>query len=90
MKNKRLEIRIENEKKQQLEQIASKMNLKTSQLLSIIIDNYLNEADKNIRVYNAKKIALQFNKIYALVNQLDCYEFGKEILMEMGKLECLV
>lgn len=76
-------------KKQQLEQIASKMNLKTSQLLSII-DNYLNGADKNIKICDEQKIALQFNKIYALVNQLEDYEFGKDILNELGELECLV
>lgn len=90
MKNKRLEIRIEEEKKHNLEVNAQKLNLRVSELISILIDDYIND-NKSVENYlsNASEIAQQLVKINLLAGQID-NEIGMQLLKELGVLECLI
>lgn len=90
MKNKRLEIRIEEEKKHILEVSAQKLNLRVSELISILIDDYIND-NKSVVNYlsNASEIAQQLVKINLLAGQID-NEIGMQLLKELGVLECLI
>ena len=90
MKNKRLEIRIEEEKKHNLEVNAQKLNLRVSELISILIDDYIND-NKSVENYlsNASEIAQQLVKINLLAGQIDI-EIGMQLLKELGVLECLI
>lgn len=90
MKNTRLEIRIEEEKKHNLEVNAQKLNLRVSELISILIDDYIND-NKSVENYlsNASEIAQQLVKINLLAGQID-NEIGMQLLKELGVLECLI
>lgn len=66
------------------------MNLRVSELISILIDDYIND-NKSVENYlsNASEIAQQLVKINLLAGQID-NEIGMQLLKELGVLECLI
>lgn len=88
MKEKRLEIRIENKKKNELKQMASQMNISLSTLLSIMIDQYLTGND-NLNIYSRNAVSKHFMNIYNLMGNVEG-EVRILLLKELGELECLL
>ena len=90
MKKAKIEMRIEEEKKQQLTKIANKMGLKVSEILYLSIEDFLRdhqtiEGDIN---RNCKIVAHMMN-INDLASQVEG-ELHDPLLKELGELECLL
>lgn len=90
MKNAKVEMRIEKEKKEQLAQVASEMGLKVSDVLNVLVEEFLNDhciVEEGVN-RNCKIVTRLMS-----INDLACQVEGDlhdPLLKELGELECLL
>ena len=90
MKRSRIEIRIEEHKKEQLIALAKQNDLDISKLLNIIIDKILyNTNDINILSNRKNNIVRHMMNINDIASQMHG-ELAKQLLKELGELECQI
>lgn len=90
MKNAKIEIRIEEEKKKQLIEVANKMKLKVSEVLYLSIEEFLKDQQIVEGGINRNcKIASHIMNINDLASQVEG-ELHNPLLKELGELECLL
>lgn len=91
MAKTRLEIRIEESKKKELVIVARRMKLDTSKVLDTLIDKFLmdNQIMNNSKNKKSEIVrhVMNLNDLASLVNEP---ELRRELLKEMGELECLL
>ena len=90
MKRSRIEIRIEEHKKEQLIALAKQNDLDISKLLNIIIDQILyNTNDINVLSNRKNNIVRHMMNINDIASQMHC-ELANQLLKELGELECQI
>ena len=90
MKRSRIEIRIEEHKKEQLIALAKQNDLDISKLLNIIIDQILyNTNDINILSNRKNNIVRHMMNNNDIASQMHG-ELAKQLLKELGELECQI
>lgn len=90
MKKARIEIRLEECKKNELKVIATDNGIGLTKLLEIAIDNLLYDySDKNIKLDRKSEIIKHMMDINDVASQMKG-DLVEELLTQLGELECLI
>lgn len=90
MKDKKIEIRISQDKKQLLKQSAQDMNVNVSTIMEGLIDNYLSNKEESSIIYNKGEISRCFMCLYNIIDNCITNETREELLSVLEELECLI
>lgn len=90
MKNAKIEMRIEKVKKEQLSRVASEMGLKVSEVVDLLIEDFLKDNQLIVSDINRNcKIATLMMNINDLATSVEG-DIRIPLLRELGELECLL
>lgn len=90
MKNTKIEMRIEKEKKDLLLEVTNQMGLKVSEVMNLLIDNFLKDNQLIVGDINRNcKIATHIMNINDLATKVEG-DIRVPLLRELGELECLL
>ena len=90
MKKARIEIRLQESKKNELKEIAKDNGIGLTRLLEIAIDNVLYDySDKEIKLDRKNEIVKHMMNINDLASQMKG-DLVDELLTQLGELECLI
>lgn len=90
MKNAKIEMRIEKTKKEQLLKVANQMGLKVSEIMDLLIEDFLKDNQLIVSDINRNcKIATLMMNINDLAISVEG-DIRIPLLRELGELECLL
>ena len=92
MKNSRLVIRIDENKKNELAKKAKEMKLDSSKVVNCIIDEFIsNDTYIELNITKKQKVACDIVALNDLCSRIENnVELKNEILKKLGDLECLL